>query len=52
MTIVYVALATSVVLNIVLLLLLKSSYLDYQLLTDLINSLEEELNEEEMKNEK
>ena len=49
MTIVYVALATSVVLNIVLLILLKSSYLDYQFLKDLINDLEEELNEEEIK---
>lgn len=49
MTILYVALATSVVLNIVLLILLKSSYLDYQYLTDLIDSLEEELKEEELK---
>lgn len=49
MTLVYIVLVSSIVINIVLLMLLKSSYLDNKYLKDLIDSLEEELNEDEMK---
>ena len=45
----YTILTTSIVLNIVLFLILRNSYLDNKYLKDLIDSLEEELNEEEMR---
>ena len=52
MTTLYTILTTSIVLNIVLFLILRNSYLDNKYLKYLIDSLEEELNEEELKSEK